>query len=104
MVMRLIQSARKVPRSGCEGGEETLSEFSRSRKVEADAMDAQVEASTQRRGGADISATAVVSPACADDDEAKEKAVGENQIVLKLSSVLSRIKVGKRGLNFTDKR
>ena len=67
-------------------------------------MDAQVEAAIQRRGGADISATTVVPPAGADNDEAKEKAVAENQTVLKLASVMSQIKVGKKGVNFANKR
>ena len=69
-------------------------------------MDAQLDAVIQQRGGADISATAVVppKPAGADEDAEKEKAIAEKQNVLKLSSVLSRIKVGKKGVNFTEKR
>ena len=75
-------------------------------KVEADAMDAQLDAAIQRRGGADVSATTVVPPnqAGADEDAEKEKAVAERQTVLKLSSVLSRIKVGKTGVIFAGKR
>ena len=49
--------------------------------------------------------TAVVPPklAGADDNAKKEKHVAEKQTVLKLSSVLSRIKVGKKGVNFAEK-
>ena len=66
-------------------------------KVEADAMDAQLDAAIQRRGGSDVSATTVVLPnqASVDEDAEKEKAVAEKQTVLKLLSVLSQIKVGK---------
>ena len=68
-------------------------------KVEAAAMDAQLDAAIQRRAGADVGATAVVPPTAAEQDAAIEKAVAEKQVVLKLSSVLSRIKVGKTGIN-----
>ena len=44
-------------------------------------MDAQLDAALQRRGGADVLATAVVPPnqASADEDTEKEKAVAENK-------------------------
>ena len=62
-------------------------------------MDAQLDAAIQRRGGADVGATAVVPPkSAAEEEAAKEKAVADKQTVLKLSSVLSRIKVGKTGI------
>ena len=68
-------------------------------KVEADAMDAQLDAAIQRRRGADVGATAVVPPkSAAEGEAAKEKAVADKQTVLKLSSVLSQIKVGKTGI------
>ena len=69
-------------------------------------MDAQLDVTIQRRGGADVSATAVVPPnqTSVDEDVEKEKDVAEKQTVLKLLSVLSRIKVGKKGVNFTGKR
>ena len=48
------------------------------KQVQADAMDAQVNAALQRRGGADVGATAVVSPkSAAEEDAAKEKAVAD---------------------------
>ena len=62
-------------------------------------MDAQLDAAIQRRAGADVGATAVVPPTAAEQDAAIEKAVAEKQVVLKLLSVLSRIKVGKTGIN-----
>ena len=47
-------------------------------KVQADAMDAQLDAAIQRRGGADVGATAVVPPkSAAEEDAAKEKAVAD---------------------------
>ena len=69
-------------------------------------MDAQLYAALPRRGGADVLATAVVPPkqSGADEDAEKGKAVAEKQTVLKLLSVLSRIKVGKKGVNFAEKR
>ena len=75
-------------------------------RVEADAMDAQLDAAIQQHGGADVSATSVVPPnqASADEDVEKEKAVAEKKTVLKLLSVLSRIKGGKKGITFTRKR
>ena len=70
------------------------------KKVEADAMNAQQDAAIERRGGADVGATAVVPPkSAAEEDAAKEKAVAETQAVLKLLSILSHIKVGKNGIN-----
>ena len=68
-------------------------------KVEAAAMDAQLDTAIQRRAGADVGAMAVVPPTAAEQDAAIEKAVAEKQVVLKLLSVLSRIKVGKTGIN-----
>ena len=65
-------------------------------------MDVQVKASMQRINGADVSAAAVIPPAVANSDEMKEKAVEENQTNIKLSSVLSQIKVGKRNVDFTN--
>ena len=71
-------------------------------KVEAAAMEAQLDAAFQRRGGADVHATAVIPPkSAAEEEAAKDKAVADKQTVLKLSSVLSRIKVGKTGINRT---
>ena len=69
-------------------------------KVEADTMDVQVKASMQRVNGADVGAAAVIPPAAADSDEVREKAVKENQTIIKLSSVLSRIKAGKKNVEF----
>ena len=42
-------------------------------KVEADAMNTQLDAAIQRRGGVDISATAVVPPKPADTEDDTEK-------------------------------
>ena len=69
-------------------------------------MDVQLDATILRRGCSDISATSVVlpKPAGADEDAEKKKSVAENQTVLELSSVLSRIKVGKKGVNFANTR
>ena len=69
-------------------------------KVEADAMDVQVKASMQRINGADVLAAAVIPPTGADSDEVKEKTVKDNQTIIKLSSVLSRIKIGKKNVKF----
>ena len=69
-------------------------------KVQADSMDAQLDAAIQRRGGADVGATAVAPPkSAAEEEAAKEKAVADKQTVLKLLSLLSRIKVGKTGIS-----
>ena len=69
-------------------------------------MDAQLDAALQRRGGADVSATAVVSPKqdSTDKDAEKEQDVAEKQTVLKLLPVLSHIKVGRKRFNFAGKR
>ena len=70
------------------------------KKVQAAEMDAQLDAAIQRRGGNDVGATAVVPPkSAAEEEAAKDKAVADKQTVLKLLSVLSRIKVGKTGIN-----
>ena len=68
-------------------------------------MNAQLDAVIQRRGGADISAMVVVppKPVGVDDDAEKEKAIAEKQTILKLSFILSRVKVGKKGVNASSK-
>ena len=64
-------------------------------------MDAQLAAAIQKRGG-DILATAVVPPnqASTDGEAEREISVAENQTLLKRSPVLSKIKVGKKGVSF----
>ena len=88
------QRKRKYQNKVAEAAKKLLASSLEAEKVSADAMDVQVKASMQRIG-ADVSAAAVIPPAVASSDEVKEKAVKENQTIVKLSSVLSRIKVGK---------
>ena len=91
------QRKRKYQNKVAEAAKKLLASSLEAEKVSADAMDVQVKASMQRIG-ADVSAAAVVPPAVANSDEVKEKTVKDNQIIVKLSSVLSRIKVGKTKL------